>query len=213
MEIAGNERTVDPPPPARRVGRPYDHSSDAHILAITLDALTGQDYGHVTLDAVARSAGRAKTTLYRRWPTKVDLVLAAITAAGRPPEADDLPDEGSLRADLLAVIDSPWLGGPDRRLAIFAGLASAARSSATLADAVRATVTEPYAEVYRALLQRAVDRGQVSSDMSGKIPLLAQVIPAMSNYRLGAVGEPSGRAFFASVVDEIVLPAVGYREG
>jgi AcrR family transcriptional regulator len=191
-----------------RTGRPYDRSRDAQILAVTLDALAERDYEHVSIDAVALRAGRAKTTLYRRWPTKVDLVLAAIGAAGRPPEADELPDEGSLRADLLAVIDSPWLGGPDRRSAIFAGLTSAARSSARLADAVRLTVTEPYVEVYAALLQRAVDRGELAPHVNPKVALLAQVIPAMSSHRLGAAREPVGRAFFVSVVDQIVLPAL-----
>jgi hypothetical protein len=142
----------------------------------------------------------------------VDLVLAAIHAACRPPEADELPDEGSLRADLLAVIDSPWLGGPDRRLAIFAGLTSAARSSERLADAVRVKITEPYVEVYQALLQRAVDRRELSSDLGRKVPLLAQVIPAMSSHRLGAAREPVERALFVSVADEIVLPALGHPE-
>ena len=201
------------PADTRRVGRPYDHSRDAQILAVTLDALGEQGYEHVTLDAVARQVGRAKTTLYRRWPTKVDLVLAAIHAVGRPPEAAELPDEGSLRADLLAVIDSPWLGGPHRRLVIFSGLASAARSSPRLADAVRAEVTEPYVEVYQALLRRAVDRGEVPSMTNERISLLAQVIPAMSNHRLGAAGQPTDRAFFAAVVDDLLLPAVGHLGG
>lgn len=213
MDAGSSDTSVGRPVVTRRAGRPYDHSRDAQILAITLDALAEQDYEHVTLDAVALRAGRAKTTLYRRWPTKVDLVLAAIQAAGRPPEADDLPDEGSLRSDLLAVIDSPWLGGPHRRLAIFAGLTSAARSSTRLADAVRLQVTEPYVQVYQALMCRAVDRGQVRSELSRSIPLLAQVIPAMSNHRLGAAGELIGRAFFASVVDDIVLPALGGPRG
>jgi len=196
--------------PGARPGRPYDRSRDAQILAVTLDALAEREYEHVTIDAVAQRAGRAKTTLYRRWPTKVDLVLAAIQAAGRPPEADVLPDEGTLRADLLAVVDSPWLGGPDRRLAIFTGLTSAGRSSDRLADAVRTTVTEPYVAVYRALLQRAVDRGQVAAHLGARVPLLAQVIPAMSGHRLGSTGEPVGREFFVSVVDQIVLPALAH---
>ena len=211
MSAGSSGQPTGRPTVARRVGRPYDHSRDAEILAITLDALAEQDYERVTLDTVAVRAGRAKTTLYRRWPTKVDLVLAAIQAAGRPPEADHLPDAGSLRADLLAVIDSPWLGGPDRRSAVFVGLTSAARSSSRLADAVRETFTEPYVEVYSALLQRAVDRGQVSPTMSHKVPLLAQVIPAMSSHRLGAARRPVERAFYASVVDEIVLPALEQR--
>lgn len=205
MEAEEEEAT-----PRARPGRPYDRSRDAQILAVTLDALAEREYEHVTIDAVAQRAGRAKTTLYRRWPTKVDLVLAAVQAAGRPPEADALPDEGTLRADLLAVVDSPWLGGPERRLAIFTGLTSAARSSDRIADAVRTTVTEPYVEVYRALLQRAVDRGEVAAHLAARVPLLAQVIPAMSGHRLGATGEPAGRDFFVSVVDGIVLPALGH---
>jgi AcrR family transcriptional regulator len=218
MATGSDERSVDEPAVARRVGRPFDHSRDAQILAITLDALAEQDYEHVTLDAVALRAGRAKTTLYRRWPTKAELVLAAIQAAGRPPEADDLPDEGSLRADLLAVIDSPWLGGPQRRMAIFAGLASAARSSAKLADAVRTDITEPYVQIYRRLLQRAVDRSQVPAARREQVALLAQVIPAMSNYQLsenplGNAVEPKGRSFFVSIVDDVVLPALGHRAG
>ena len=189
------------------MGRPYDRSRDDEILTLTLDALAGSDYEHVTLDAVAARAGRAKTTLYRRWPTKADLVLAAVRAAGRPPEAEVLPDGGSMRADLLAVIDSPWLGGPDRRSRIFAGLASAGRTSPALAEVVRSEVTEPYVEVYRALLLRAVDRGEVAEDLRPRVALLAQVVPAMSGHRLGT--GPADRAFFVAVVDDVLLPALG----
>lgn len=211
MEV-GESATTCGASAAGRGGRPYDHSRDAEILAVTLDALAERDYEHVTLDAVALRVGRAKTTLYRRWPTKADLVLAAVHAAGGPPEAEDLPDRGSLRDDLLAVIDSPWLGGPERRLAVFAGLGSAARTSPALGDAVRTRMTEPYVELYRALLQRAVDRGEVASELGGKVPLLAQVIPAMSSHRLGASREAVGRTFFVAVVDDVVLPALGLRQ-
>ena len=190
-------------------GRPYDRSRDDEILALTLDALADSHDEHVTLDAVARRAGRAKTTLYRRWPTKVDLVLAAVHAAGRPPEHETLPDRGSVRADLLAVIDSPWLGGPDRRSRIFAGLTAAGRSEPRLAEAVRSEVTEPYVEVYRALLLRAVDRHEVSEAVRPRVPLLAQVVPALSGHRLGTDGRPADRAFYVAVVDDVLLPALG----
>lgn len=192
---------------ARRPGRPYDHSGDAKILAVTLDALVEQGYDQVTLDLVALRTGRAKTTLYRRWPTKLDLVVAAIRAVGSPPEVHELPDTGSVRSDLLAVVDSPWLGGPDRRMVFFDGLAAAARSSPALAEVVRTTVTMPYVQVYEALLSRALERGQIGADRSEALPLLAQVIPAMASQRLldGAVG----RAYFVDVVDLVVLPALG----
>jgi AcrR family transcriptional regulator len=179
------------------------------ILASTLDLLAERDYERVTLDEVAARTGKAKTTLYRRWATKEDLVLAAIRAAGRPPEVDRLPNVGSLRSDLLAVIDSSWLGGPDRRLSIFAGLASATRSSQRLAEVVRSEVTEPYVEVYRRLLDRAIDRGEVPANLTASIPVLAEVIPAMSTHRLNTSREPVQREFFVSVVDDVVLAALG----
>jgi AcrR family transcriptional regulator len=191
-----------------RTGRPYDHSSDALILASTLDLLAERDYERVTLDDVAARTGKAKTTLYRRWATKEELVLAAIRSAGRPPEADRLPDLGSLRADLLAVVDSSWLGGADRRLSTFAGLASATRGSERLAEFVRSEVTEPYVEIYRRLLHRAIDRGEISADFAGSVSVLAEVIPAMSTHRLQSGRKSVQRDFFVSVVDDVVLAAL-----
>jgi AcrR family transcriptional regulator len=193
---------------SRRTGRPYDHSSDALILASTLDLLAERDYEHVTLDLVAARTGKAKTTLYRRWATKEDLVLATIRAAGRPPEVDRLPDVGSLRSDLLAVVDSSWLGGPARRLSIFAGLATATRSSQRLADVVRCEVTQPYVDVYRRLLQRALSRGEITADRAAAIPVLAEVIPAMSAHHLNNSSEPVQRDYFVAVVDDVVLAAL-----
>lgn len=193
----------------QRTGRPYDRSSDALILSSTLDLLAERDYEHVTLDEVALRTGKAKTTLYRRWATKEDLVLAAIRAAGRPPETDELPDQGSLRLDLLAVINSPWLGGAERRMSIFAGLSSAIRSSERLAEVVRTDVTEPYVEVYRRLLERARDRGQLPAGVNTNLAILAAVIPAMSTHHLSTSGLPVTRDFFVAVVDDVVLAALG----
>jgi AcrR family transcriptional regulator len=191
-----------------KTGRPYDHSSDAEILASTLDLLAERDYERLTLDEVATRTGKAKTTLYRRWATKEDLVLAAIRAAGRPPEFDRMPDSGSLRSDLLAVIDSPWLGGPEKRIAIFAGLSTVSRNSDRLADVVRSEVTQPYVEVYRRLLERALDRGEIRADRAPSIRILADVIPAMSTHRLSSEGEPITRDYYVAVIDDVVLAAL-----
>lgn len=193
------------------IGRPYDRSSDALILATALDLIADRPYDRVTLDDVARLTGKAKTTLYRRWATKDDLVVAAVLAVGRPPESVRLPDRGSLRDDLLAVVDSPWLGGPERRLVILAGLASAARSSERVGDVVRSEITEPYVDVYRRLLDRAIERGEVPPEIEARVPVLAQVVPAMSTHRLGAGDTPADRAFFVAVIDDVLLAALRGR--
>jgi len=192
-----------------RAGRPFDHSSNDLILASTLDLLAERGYERVSLDDVAARTGKAKTTLYRRWATKEDLVLAAVRSVGGPPEADQLPDLGSLRADLLAVVDSPWLGGTQRRMSIFAALVATGRTSSELANVVRAEVTEPYVEVYRRLLYRAIERGEISADFTDRVPVLADVIPAMSTHRLSGSDDSDPRDFFVSVIDNVVLAALG----
>ncbi|MBF4620759.1 TetR/AcrR family transcriptional regulator [Clavibacter sp. VKM Ac-2542] len=197
------------PAPRPRVGRPVDRSGDAAILAAALDLVAERDYDGMALDEVAARTGRAKTTIYRRWATKEDLVLAAIRSVGRPPEAETLPDTGSLRDDLLAVVDSAWLGGPDRRAAVFAGLAPAMRGSERLARAIRSEVTDPYVEVYDRLLRRAIERGEAPARSDAAVAVLAEVVPAMSTQRLAAGRGAVRRAFFVQVIDEVLLPALG----
>lgn len=199
--------------PRPRVGRPVDRSADAAILAAALDLVAERDYDGMTLDEVAARAGRAKTTIYRRWATKEDLVLAAVRSVGRPPEVETLPDTGSLRDDLLAVVDSGWLGGTDRRAAVFAGLAPAMRGSERLARAIRSEVTDPYVEVYGRLLRRAVERREVPARSDAALAVLAEVVPAMSTQRLAAGRGQVRRAFFVAVIDEVLLPALGVAGG
>ena len=68
-------------------GRPRREGADEEILAVTLEMLREIGYGALTVDAVAERAGVAKTTLYRRWPSKSALVAAAI--APFPNDADN----------------------------------------------------------------------------------------------------------------------------
>ncbi|GEB45315.1 TetR family transcriptional regulator [Microbacterium sp. AG157] len=197
------------PPSQKKRGRPRDLTRDGMVLAATLDLLAERAYEQVSLDEVAARTGRAKTTLYRRWGTKDDLVLAAVRSMGYPPEIDELPDRGSLRDDLIAVIDSPWLGGASRRLTLFAGLSAASHRSATLRDMVATQVTQPYVEVYRRLLIRAVERGLLSTSVVDRVASLAAVIPAMSGLSFAQTPAGPRRDDFVSIVDDVLLPACG----
>ena len=85
--------------PKRGRGRPRREGADDEILAATLAMLREGGYRAVTIDAVAERAGVAKTTLYRRWPSKGALVAAAIAPA--PVEAKDV--EGILREAVLLL--------------------------------------------------------------------------------------------------------------
>jgi AcrR family transcriptional regulator len=188
-----------------RRGRRRDPSRDAALLAAAYEVLAETGYEDMALSAVAARAGTGKATLHRRWPTKEALVLAVIADVGHPPEETALPDTGSLRSDLLALVDSAWLGGATSRLRGMKGLTSAAMHSPRLARALRREVVEPYVEAYRALLLRGVQRGQVSPDVDAAV--LADVVPALATHRLLFSDVPPGRDWFESVVDRVLLPA------
>jgi AcrR family transcriptional regulator len=164
-------------------------------------------YDGMSIDVVAGEAQVSKGLVYRRWPTKEQLALAAITSLGDPLEPDGLPDTGQLRGDLFALVDSRWLGGTERRIATLAGLGSVLTSSPTLADAIHHQIAEPYVAAYRALLSRAVQRGEIPPGTD--VDILAETIPALSTHRLMVQNGPLDRAFYESVIDHVVLAAVG----
>ena len=89
------------PDEARRPGRPRDARRDEAILAATLEILKEQGYVGLTIERVAVTAGVGRPTIYRRWPSKPALVVAALVHSTRL--AIPVVDTGSLRRDLIAV--------------------------------------------------------------------------------------------------------------
>ncbi|MGH2910532.1 MAG: helix-turn-helix domain-containing protein, partial [Solirubrobacteraceae bacterium] len=88
-----------------RRGRKRDPERNAVILDATLVVLAEHGYDGMTIDMVAARAGSARATVYRRWPTKAELVLEAVARMSRDDVGDDpLPDTGSLRGDMTAMI-------------------------------------------------------------------------------------------------------------
>jgi AcrR family transcriptional regulator len=86
--------------PERRPGRPRDPATNDAILRSVEQLLARDGYDALTIDAVARHAGVGRPTIYRRWPDKAHLVLAALS---RTRVAKTRTDTGSLRGDLLAI--------------------------------------------------------------------------------------------------------------
>src|SRR3989337_1831183 len=81
-----------------RLGRKRDHTRDPEILEVALDVLAETGYDGMTIDTVATRAKAGKATLYRRWPSKADLVLDAVVCMkSKDIDLDALPDTGTLR--------------------------------------------------------------------------------------------------------------------
>ncbi|WP_437946112.1 TetR/AcrR family transcriptional regulator [Sorangium sp. So ce296] len=190
-----------------RPGRKRDRSRDATILEAALEVLAEVGAAGLTMDLVAARAGAGKATIYRRWTSKVELVIDAVAHMKRNQvDIEHLPDTGTLRGDLLGLFKPPSIEEGERKLKIMTGLASLLSQEQALAEAANSAVVEPWAEAHLALMQRAVARGEISA--SADIATLSQVIPSMAAYRTLVQRKPIDLAFLVSMVDGVIVPAL-----
>lgn len=146
--------------PAGRTGRPRSAAADAAILAATRDALVELGWSKLTLGDVANRAGVAKTTLYRRWAGKNELVVDAVA------ELFDelrLPDRGSLAADIEGVVlqFAAILARPEARSGLMAVVAESTRDGA-LRERIRDSIVERQ--------KRLVVEGRARAEHRGELP-------------------------------------------
>lgn len=198
------------PAPATKLGRKRDHTRDPEILDAALDVLAETGYDRMTIDMVAARAKAGKATVYRRWASKADLVIDAVACMKKGDiDFDALPDTGTLRGDLVAMMKPHTIVDAEKKLQIMAGLVSMLATDPGLADAVNQAIVEPRASVNRIFLRRAVERGEIPADAD--IEKLALIAPAMASYRVLILRKPVDREYLLSIMDDILLPAVGIR--
>ena len=193
-----------------RPGRRRDHTRDPEILDATLEVLAETGYDGMTIDMVAARSKAGKATLYRRWSSKAELVIDAV-ACMKKNDIDHahLPDTGTLRGDLIALIKPDTIEDSERKLRIMAGLMSMLSRDPNLAEAVNKAIVEPRVAVTRVLMRRAADRGEISPGCD--IETLSLIAPSMAVFRVLVLNRPVDRAFLVSLIDEVLLPAVGLR--
>ena len=175
------------------------------ILSAVIGLLGEVGYEAMTMDAVAARAHTSKTTIYRRWPGKAELVRAAVDAyvAERVLSA---PDAGSLRGDLLAVMQAVRGHLTPQFLAMMSGLVHAMRADGELAGSLRSLFQEDM--VSEQIVGRAVARGELPANAAGKLAhLMHEVIEAQIFRQMMTAGGLDD-VFARHVVDDIVLPAL-----
>jgi AcrR family transcriptional regulator len=174
---------------------------EAELLRATLEVLRETGYDRLTVDAVVARAHASKQTIYRRWPSKADLVVAAFAAA-----VADLPapqDTGSLRNDLLALLDSLLdeladLGD------VIAGLVGELRRNPELATAMQRGYISSRRQAALDVFTRARARGELTTDVD--LDLLWQLAPATLFFRVLLAGQPVDRRLARRLVDQVVIP-------
>ena len=188
-----------------RRGRPRDADVDERVLAAATEVLLHRGYGGLATDVVADRAGVAKTTVYRRWPTKDHLAVAVIT---RLQNADEITDTGDIRRDLAAYLEKiaaalnrmRAAGRPDGP-----GRSSGAVAELLAAGARHTDIGELQWQMYarrnrlaHALLDRARDRGELRADLDTEA-VFDQLSGALY-YRVLVTGAPVDRAYAKRLV-------------
>ena len=127
-----------------------------------------------SIDRIAERAGVGRATVYRRWPTKTDLIVAAVRK--RTFEAIEEPDTGDLAADFEALL-SQAQAAMVTEYRLVQALQIEMQRHPELAEAFRRDLLDERRAVFRRLFERAIDRGQLPSDAD--LDLFAQIGPAV----------------------------------
>ena len=185
----------------RRPGRPRSERAEQAILDATLEAIGEYGVDGVRCEDVAARAGVGKATLYRRWPGKEDLLMAAFASLKTP-----LPQGRgeSARADLTAMLDVMAKDAEDPRYARqFALLHGEGQRYPRLVARYKEQVVEPRRELIRSALRRGIASGELRPDTDVEIAMLTLTGAVMARGKHD--GTPAEPGFAARVVDELML--------
>ncbi|MFC5804906.1 TetR/AcrR family transcriptional regulator [Streptomyces formicae] len=149
-------------PKPLRPGRPRSAEADTAILEATRAALVELGWSKLTLGDVAARAGVAKTTLYRRWAGKSELVVDAVAVLF---DELELPDRGSLAADIEGVVlqFAALLQRPEARTALMAVVAESTRDE-PLRERIRVSIVDRQKRLVLEGRARAQDRGELPAE-------------------------------------------------
>ena len=150
-------------PVRRGRGRPRDPETDERITTAAAELMLQRGFDRTTVDDVAARAGVGKATVYRRWPSKEDLAVAAMETlySAEMPE----PDTGSIETDLAESYRSVLLfvNTPEGEAFLRTSIAESVRDH-RIAELYRAS-TERRETYSRATFERAIRRGEVRPDI------------------------------------------------
>jgi AcrR family transcriptional regulator len=188
---------TSPDVPARRPGRPRDAAVEGHVFEATLALLVEHGYASLSVERIAERAGVSKATIYRRWPTKDALVLAAMQeSVGRRVDDSGHGLEG-LRVVFLSLVEVIGSGfGP-----IIVQLSAAVSCDENLRGTLHA-----HAEEMRSPTRRMIVEAQDAGDIDPTLDpdLVAEMMAGTVFYRL-LIGLPPLSRREAEIVFDRVM--------
>ena len=181
---------------------------DAELLAVTLQLLQEHGYDGLTVDAVASAARASKATVYRRWPSKAELVLAAFNEGVRQVAVP--PNTGTLRGDLLQVGEICGEQVHQHASTIRAVLVEASRHP-ELNDALQHQFIEQRKALVQHILRQAVERGEIAE--AALTDELWDLLPGYLIFRSIIPGSPPTRRTVQALVDNFIIPGLTRPRG
>jgi AcrR family transcriptional regulator len=181
---------------------------ETELLAVTLRLLQEHGYDRLTVDAVASAARASKATVYRRWPSKAELVLAAFIEGIHPVAVP--PETGTLRGDLLRLGELVCQEAHEHASTIRAVLVEVSRNPA-LNDVMQHQFIDQRKALIRHVLQQAVDRGEI--DDYAISDELWDLLPGYLIFRSIIPNRPPTRHTVQVLVDDIIIPALARSSG
>jgi len=188
-------------PPQRRRGEALETA----LLDAAWEELTERGYDDLTMDAVATRAGTSRAVLYRRWPSKQDLVVATLTQYVKT-EFVDAPDTGSLRGDVIGLLKLANKLRVRLAMLVFTQLGGFYRDANTNLAELGAFVQGGRDAMLDEVMARAVARGEIrAGQVSDRV---ARVPVELFRYELMMTLKPVPDEVIEEIVDDIFLPLV-----
>ncbi|WP_197500953.1 MULTISPECIES: TetR/AcrR family transcriptional regulator [unclassified Mycobacterium] len=179
------------------------------LLDAAWTELTERGYDDMTMDAVAVRAGTSRAVLYRRWPNKQELVLAALAHEVRK-DVVVVPDTGSLRGDVIELLRQANKLRVGLAVALMTRLGGFyEQTGRSLAD-LRAFVLGDRDAVLEQVLQRAIDRGEIQPEQVTE--RIARVPVELFRYEIMMTLQPLSDHTIVDIVDTIFLPLLESRK-
>jgi AcrR family transcriptional regulator len=176
---------------------------ETELLDVTLQLLQEHGYDRLTIDAVAAMARASKATVYRRWPSKAELVLAAFIEGCR--QVAVAPGTGTLRGDLLRLGEVICQHARQQTGAIRAVMVEMSRYPA-LHDAMQNQFLDQRKALIQEVLHEAVIRGEI--DESVISDELWDLLPGYLIFRSIMPTRPPTEQTVQALVDDVIIPSL-----
>ncbi|MEU6074195.1 TetR/AcrR family transcriptional regulator [Micromonospora sp. NPDC047074] len=191
------------PQPQRAPGRRRGAALEQAILRAAMEELTESGYAGMTMERVAHRAGTNKNAIYRRWPTRAALGIAAYRQF--VVTNTQIPDTGSLRGDALDLLRRANSTFSSRIGGILRALLAGARDDPQLLAQLQERTADAGSAVWLTVLARAVSRGEVRPEVLN--PRVATVAVVLLRDEFITRGHPAvPDNVLTEIIDEVYLP-------